>query len=67
MPFESAFAKASDSTKATPDRTADKIGFDWVCFGFDWVRIGFVLGLYWVCIGFVFTQFAIGNIFIILC
>ena len=35
-PFESAFAKAM----------ADKIGFDWVCFGF-------VLGLYWLCIGFV--------------
>ncbi len=27
-PFESAFAKASE------DKLADKIGFDWVCIGF---------------------------------
>jgi hypothetical protein len=32
VPFESTFAKASVFAKATPDKTADKIGFDWVCF-----------------------------------
>ena len=35
------------------------------CVHFGFSGFGFVLALYWVCIGFVFTQFAIGNIFII--
>jgi len=63
--FESAFAKASDFAKASPDKSADKIGFVWVCFFGLRNHLFFCnpllkLSLHsfwlfgnWVCIGFV--------------
>ena len=53
--FESAFADASAFGKPPADRSADKIGFDWVRIGFDFYGI-VVYGRKTREIGFVFSK-----------